>query len=163
MTSLDRSKKSIFSSLTHVQSISLKWGMGQKIFPVFSAQTSLSLFTTTLQPHQKTKVQTSKHEYRTWLKLLQRLLSSWVGRMKVYWHLQCKVLTQQLLSCEQWPLLWLSRWWLGLLVAFVKRDLTSLMLLQSASQNSPTLLKINESVDCCKTPESGQEPLSRVN
>lgn len=49
-------------------------------------------------------------------------------------------------------LLQLSRWWLGLLAAFVKRDLTSLTLLQSASQNSPTLLKINEGVHYCKPP-----------
>lgn len=40
----------------------------------------------------------------------------------------------------------------GLLAAFAKGDLTSLTLLQYASLNSPTPLKIKEDVQYCKTP-----------
>ena len=48
-------------------------------------------------------------------------------------------------------------------MAFVERDLTSLLLPQSASQNSLSLLKITEGVTVVKSWESGPEPLSRVN
>lgn len=136
-----------FFSLKQLQ----KGGMRQKIFPVLPAQASPSLFTPT-PIENKLKDQTTKHEYQDLIKTASKASSPRLGEWKFigtssirYSFYNCLVVNNDLL-------LQLSRWWLGLLVAFVKRDLTSLTLLQSASQNSPTLLKINEGVHCCKTP-----------
>lgn len=133
---------------------------GQIILPIFSAQMSLSLFT----PQQKTKVNL-KTRKQALTKRASKASTPGQGEWQFvgasdarYSLINCLVVNNDLQ-------VQLSRWWLRLLAAFVKRNLTSLTLLQYASQNSPTLLKINEGVHYFKPPgvRSANHWVERIN